>query len=86
MNEMSGNYAMVDGKKYHLKFEGYDRATYQHRNGCLHKADSRMPCQCGAIDRATMVYGVYVTGEDRAASIQSDTAHVEGDKQGGGEA
>lgn len=44
------------GREYDVERGGYDRATYQHLDGCLHKADSRMPCQCGAHERASFVY------------------------------
>lgn len=51
-------HATINGKEYPLEFAGYDRASYQHTDGCLHKADPRMPCQCGAADRADRWYQV----------------------------
>jgi len=52
---MSETYAMIDGKRYSLKFEGYDRGTYIHLPGCLaHQPGSC--CQCGAAERAKRVY------------------------------
>lgn len=57
----SGDFAMIGGKRYPVKFGGYDRATYKHMPGCLALPPSPVNCcQCGAIDRATKIYTVDV--------------------------
>ena len=58
--EQNENFAMINGVRYPVKYEGVERSTYNHLSGCLYADDSRMPCQCGALERATRLYGVYV--------------------------
>lgn len=56
----SQDFAIVRGLRYPVVYAGVDRATYQHLDGCLYKADARMPCQCGALERAAKIYTVTV--------------------------
>jgi hypothetical protein len=54
------DYAMLNGKKYPIKAAGYEPSTYSHLDGCLYKNDRRMPCQCGALERSTIVFLAHV--------------------------
>lgn len=60
------NFAQIDGKRYPIKFAGYDRDTFKHLEGCLaysswHQGgEPGQCCQCGAIERAIKIYVVEV--------------------------
>lgn len=56
------NYAVIEGKKYPIKFVGPDANTYKHLSGCLAYRDPSGCCQCGVINRTSKIYGVYVPG------------------------
>jgi hypothetical protein len=70
-NETCEDFAMIGGKRYPVKFEGYDRHTYSHLAGCLAYNFGGGPCQCGVAERAGRVFGVHIPSRD------SQKAHEE---------
>jgi hypothetical protein len=64
---MSDDYAIIEGKRYPLKFEGYDRYTYKHLSGCLANTPGSC-CQCGATERAKRVF--VAIADERGAQPQ----------------
>lgn len=56
----SADYALIAGRSYPLKFEGYDLRTYKHMEGCPAFKGERHICCCGAKDRAAKIYSVTV--------------------------
>jgi len=54
------NFAIVDGKRYPLKYEGVTRGSYKHLPGCLAFNNPTSCCQCGALSRAIKIFSCEV--------------------------
>jgi hypothetical protein len=51
---------MIGGKRYPIRFAGYDQHSFSHRAGCLAHNFGPGPCQCGAHERAGRWYAVKI--------------------------